>query len=460
MALGSGTVLEVRPTGSDTLNGGGFNPTRDPTNGVDRSQSDSAFVVIDGVTITATVGATFADRLTITGYTVSTADIGNLVNISGGSATAGIYEIVGLQLGNVWSMDRSTGTVGQTATGGMGGCLASPGKASAAVTGVGDPVVWIKAGTYLLTSSSTTVAGGCVASSSGMWQGYGSSRGDLAGRPILRASGISTATIFQISGNEAWAINLEFDGNNLTAIRGLGMTGRCSIFLCVARNCTNSGFQASPFGGGWYAFCYATGCSTAGYAFNVGGGHTTDLESCIAEGNTVTGFLSSMPVTNCLAINNTGATTDGFFSEAGAVFRRCTAYGNGRDGFGNGNSSSLRWINCLSEGNGRHGFNGTAALRILAIKCGTFGNVGNGINPTVQFELQNFVGASSFFVDAAGGDFTPNTVAGAGALARGSGYTSPFIGHTQQTFPDVGAVQHFGGGVNRAALPSGLSALG
>ena len=464
MAIGTNTVMEVRTTGSDTLNGGGFNPTRDPVNGVDRSQSDTAFVAIDGVTITATLGPTFGERVTVTGYTVSTADIGNLVNISGGSATPGIYEITSLQLGNVWNLDRSAGVVGQTATGGMGGCLATPGMASAALAATALPTVWIKEGTYLITSALTTVAGGCVNTSSGLWQGYGTTRGDLAARPILRASGITNATLVTINGNTAILGNIEVDGDNLSTIRGISLFGFSLVYLCIARNCTNSGFYSAPSGPHVIAFCYATGCSTAGAAFDIGGGYTAYVESCIAEGNTVHGFVSSTSVANCLAINNTGATTDGFYPQ-GAGLVNCTAYGNGRDGFGNiGNSANVRWINCISESNGRNGFyGGSGANRLVRINCATFGNVSGATGgSTPEVIINDIVGVSTFFIDAAGGNFTPNTVAGAGALLRGLSYISPFIGSIQETFRDVGAVQHEdgGGGGGGGGAHTGLPELG
>lgn len=74
-------------------------------------------VVINGVATTATVHTT-TSQLTITGHTVSSADIRSLVNITGGTMTAGVYEITAVDTANNrWTLDRSAGTAGQTGIG-------------------------------------------------------------------------------------------------------------------------------------------------------------------------------------------------------------------------------------------------------------------------------------------------------------------------------------------------------
>ena len=115
MAIGPVCAWEVRSTGN-SANGGGF-----AGGGIDRSQQDSPHLVIDGATITATVH-TSTDQLTITGYTVSADDTGNVLNVNGGTATAGRYKIASVDVpNNRWTLDRSAGTASQTATGRMGG---------------------------------------------------------------------------------------------------------------------------------------------------------------------------------------------------------------------------------------------------------------------------------------------------------------------------------------------------
>src|SRR3972149_408153 len=118
MALSATVVFEVRVGGSDS-NGGGFNSA---AGGTDRSLQTAPHVVIDGATITCTVNAV-TTKLDIAGYTTTDADVGNLVNITGGTMTLSPppYQITAQTGGNQWTVDRAAGTAGQTGTGNMGG---------------------------------------------------------------------------------------------------------------------------------------------------------------------------------------------------------------------------------------------------------------------------------------------------------------------------------------------------
>src|SRR6202041_1034152 len=98
MALTAYCVWEVRPgSGSDT-NGGGFdNSVTSP--GTDYSQQNSAQVTLNGTTVTAHA-AGVTSTIILTGYTVATGDVGNVVPISGGTGfTAGWYTIVSGRVG-------------------------------------------------------------------------------------------------------------------------------------------------------------------------------------------------------------------------------------------------------------------------------------------------------------------------------------------------------------------------
>jgi hypothetical protein len=444
MALVSTTVWEVRTTGTDA-NGGGFNPARGG-GGVDRSQQDAAFITIDGAVITATVNATTTD-LDLTGVAAIAAHLGNLVQITGGTATAGTYEIVAIPSGTQWRLDRSAGTAGQTATGAMGGAKGSPGGAFQFT--VGNNKVWVQAGTYPITSASTNISGGCIASNARVLEGYQATRGDLGTRPIFQASGIVTATILAHSGNEALSLNVEIDGAGLAGIRGMSHSTRSTLIGAIVRNCTNSGIFSTNAGGSLILNCLVTGCSTAGRAYDITGGGGGALANCVASGNTVTGFgTDGVAVNACLAYNNTGATTDGFDTVGvGTAFTNCVAYANGRDGFNNSaNASSGRWVNCISESNVRNGFNGgSGASRLVRIRCSTFGNAVATAGAVPDLLINNITTPVSAFVNPAAGNFLLNNVALAGADLRGTSYPATYP-DGELSARDVGALQQSSGG--------------
>jgi hypothetical protein len=145
MALNAAIVWEVRTAGSDN-NGGGF---KTGATGTDRSQQDAAQATL---TTASTVHTTTTQINVAAGdYTVASTDVGNVLQVTGGTATAGFYEITTVDTANNrWTVDRSVGTSGQTVAGAMGGALASPGKAAGAASVAGH-IIYVKAGTYSIT---------------------------------------------------------------------------------------------------------------------------------------------------------------------------------------------------------------------------------------------------------------------------------------------------------------------
>lgn len=439
MALSANIVFEVRTAGSDS-NGGGFNSG---ASGTDRSQQNAAHATL---TTSSTVHTTTTQiNVAVGDYTVTTGDVGNLVQVTGGTATAGFYEITAVDTGNNrWTVDRSVGTAAQTVAGAMGGALASLGKVggSGYVTGT---KVWVKAGTYSVTSASTNVTNGCFsAGSNGIFiEGYNATRGDLGTRPLIQASGISTFTLISISNNNAHQVtNLKLDGASLTSSRGIVVRHRAYRIEVV--NCTN-GACVGDLGSTIYLECTASGCSSQ-IAFDECNCHT-----CVAYDNTVTGFAGTQGLwyVNCISDSNSGASSDGFASSSGTALNahwvNCVAYNNGRDGFRFSAARGGIFVNCIAEDNAGWGFNGVNVNGNTLINCAGYSNTsgestfGSGVNNNNY----NFVtGGGSFFTNAASQNFALNNTGGAGAAARAAGAPGafPVIGTTG--YLDIGAAQH------------------
>jgi hypothetical protein len=443
--------------------------TASPTAGVwtiDYSQTGTCPYSFTDMVIDATTNTKFSSAAKPVGKNF----VGNLINVTSGTGfTVQVVEVVSTS-GTVATCDKSLGTLSSTGgNGNMGGSLASPGQSGKAAISTNS--VFIKSATYSITSASTNISGGCLswpANSSGNGTagivGYGAVRCDFGTKPLLQASGITTATLV-LSSTSTNCINISVDGASLTAIKGIATTNTVGIFAykCKASNCTNFGFDCAAC-----IACEATGCSTSSAAF----GGSIHL-FCTAHNNSNTGFGSSgnfggtQKACFCLSTNNTGAASDGFSLGAGSTYVNCTAYGNGRDGFriasANGNGTV---INCIAYGNTSTGFNSNSGCICLLSFCAA-GNNSTNIGTTIsnQFDFNNITLTASPFTNVAGNDYSLNTTAGGGAACRAAGLMGTFPGLSTTAFQDLGAVQHQdagggGGGGGKILSSSIIQGLG
>lgn len=541
MALSSSTIWEVETTGSDTLNGGAFDPSKVSGGGfadgaatvantsapVFTSASYNfvagdvgawvyiqagtnwtfgwykiASVASNAATLNGTIGqgviaATLRPTTVVgcattaspagavwsidysqqaaaqfaytdlasagTGLTVSSAakpfakqHVGNCIVITGGTNfNAGRYVIASISgvTATVVGPTNITTGAGVSGTGGQGGAFLSP--AMPAGIKVGGNAVFIQTGTYSITSASTNVAGGCVLDTKDgsaiyrvAWEGYSSVRGDLGTPPLLQASGISTATLFSYTtaGSGVFS-NISVDGAGLTSIQGFNFGRRCLGYKLSAINCTNVGLNGNAVGVS-FDFCKAS---------NITGGAAAIIAiqafNCEAYSNTVPGFTQSTtagPVyVGCLSYSNSGASSDGFLISVNEfTLLNCVAYGNGRDGFRSTNGEPLTLNNCIAETNTGTGFNATnatAGLQMILANCAAYNNGTNFSANIAGFNLNPVTGTSTFFINAAGGNFALNNTATGGGLVRSVGFPGTFPAGTSTGYPDIGAVQHKGG---------------
>jgi hypothetical protein len=466
MALAANVVLEVRTTGSDT-NGGGWVPG---SSGTDWSQQNGAqYSVTDGVT---------AGTTTITSATANfgTDVVGNLIYVQGGtgSITAGWYQIISRTNSTTIVVDRSTGlSVGTGATLKIGGALATPGIASAVLGSLsGNWTVFMKSGTYTLSTTTANASGGPVSLAAGgssqtvnaHWVSYDTtrSRGNTDANKasiVVPASGVSSITVFLVSGNVLWVEGIIVDGASKTSITGFGTAAAGSnqqFYRCKAANCTNSGFSFTRTGN-TAILCEATGCATAGAAFN---GTMSDgyFAYCSAYSNSVPGFtVNTSNVMYCLAYSNSGGSSYGFGHGAGnsgaGIYLACIAYNNGASGFSLGGSNSRTvLINCVATQNAANGFLTNSGTLNFLLYCAGYSNTsGNisGFDSTVQVGFVTLTGDP--WTNAAGGVFTTNTTSGAGAALRAAGFPAAlFPASAGTSYADIGLLQHqdAGGGTS------------
>jgi hypothetical protein len=453
MALSALVVWEVRTSGNDG-NGGGFHTG---ATGTDFSVQDAAQATLSAASV---VHSTTTQINVAPGdFTVSAADVGNLLNITSGTATLGVYEITVVDVpNNRWTVDRSVGSVGQTTIGAMGGAMATPGRACQ--FSVSTNIIYIKAGTYTMTTGSSNVSNGVLNKTNTFVEGYETTRGDLGTPPLLQADGVITVfTLANLASCDV--VNINFDANNRATARCL-IVSNGFAYKCKFSNATNEGIQLGA--AGLAIFCEATGCSaqSAFRLFSAGAA----CYFCYAHDNTVNGF--SIPTggmcVNCIAETNTGS-TDGFVLNGPGSCINCTAYNNGREGIRIA-SNGVMIVNCIAEGNGTVGIrnsSNTSAMYLInnaGVNNGTSNvDMGTGkFNANIGF----VTGSASFFTDAANGDFSLNNSAGGGALARNAGIPGVFPNGTTTGFEDIGAVQHEdsgGGGGGSSAVLRGVNMI-
>lgn len=471
MALSASVVLEVRTTGSDT-NGGGF---KTGASGTDWSQQASAqYSVTDGVTNGTT---------TITSATASfgTDVVGNLIYVQGGtgSITAGWYEITSRTNSTTIVVDRSTGlTTGTGVTLKIGGALASPGQAAAIKILTAGITVYIKYGTYTLTTSSSNVAGGRIDDTQGGtqgarggWIGYDTTRTPFntdANRPTISAGSVTSLTngILYVNGSYSANMvnNIIFDANSGSSNVGIRVSNASLTLLnrCHVANATAGGFDIR--GAVVLNGCSATGCSTTP-AFNTFQPSGATFINCHAYANSIHGFGGDGAAAyfRCYSTANTGSakgwyrTVTAYGTDTFAV--GCVAYNNASDGwYFDSNCRSAVIQNCISISNGGYGFYSSLANTgsILFQKCATYNNTSGAFHSNILSESQigSITLSGNPFTNAGSNDFSLDNTASEGAALRGIGVPLP-PSLTHVDYSDVGGAQHQdsgGGGTTVAAF--------
>src|SRR4029077_11679598 len=113
------TIWRVRPSGNNA-NGGGFEPSL--SRGRESfSRPNGDRVAFDATTVRAT-HAGVSNVITLVGYSATAADIGNVLNITGGTNFIPGWYAITAQGGTTWTLDRNCTTgAGAAMTGNMGG---------------------------------------------------------------------------------------------------------------------------------------------------------------------------------------------------------------------------------------------------------------------------------------------------------------------------------------------------
>jgi hypothetical protein len=446
MALSANTVFEVHTGGNDT-NGGGFVTgatgtdyslidTKRPNGGTDGS---SVIAVANGTTTISCADANFAASI-----------IGNIVYFAGGtgSIAAQWRQVLTRPSSTTITIDAAiAASVGMTMN--VGGALLSPSVASALMT-VGGMLCYVLniggdgASVYSITTATINTVGGTIGATGVVtFQGYTTNRvlGNTDARPTLQLN-VSTATLFSTAGLGYTVWGFVCDGNGQTTAKA--NSGMISFINCLCKN-----FNTASTGNALWLWCAFT-TNSAQVPVGI-------MHFCESYNNTSTQFIMNtiQAITNCISANDTGATTDAFYSDyQNGTFINCIAYNPGRDGFRITNTVVYALINCHSEGATGKNYNAPSNSKSI-INCSTR-NGTNTITLTGATVLLNLktITAGVVFTNAGAGDFTLNNIVNQGALLRAAGFPSTFPRGLTANYRDIGAAQHQdSGGSNTFIFP-------
>ena len=331
--------------------------------------------------------------------------------------------------------------------------FASLGKACATATTSGDRI-YVKSGTYTLTSTTNNANGGRFTIPIGVRvEGYGTTPGDEGAMPVISAGSLTSFTMATMTASfnvrPPMMRNIELNGNSQTSVTGLGISGSFTFAVSkvICRSCT-TGFSGAQ----------GHTCVIDSAAISCGTGFSNIYQAvgCLARSCTSFGFSGIKNAAFCLANNNSNS---GFYAlnTIGTSYLNCVSHGNTNYGFDISYDIGIM-ANCIASSNSLHGYSiGTANNAGMMMYNNANWNNTSGTNRyTTTSEHGKIDLTADPYTNAASNNFTLNNNAGGGVLLRSAGFPGSMqSGNTG--FLDVGAFQVAAGGGGGLLLPRSMN---
>jgi hypothetical protein len=377
--------------------------------------------------------------------------VGNIFAVTSGTGfTAQWVEAMSVS-GTTATCDKSLGTTASTGGhGGLGGCLATVGKAGS--LHIGRNTIFCKQGALTL-SNSSNVAGGYITLAGGSGTdtflvGYNTTR---------TLTNTDTGPTFTPGANSM--ICVDAGGSNVTV----------SNIIVDNSVAAKTGVTAFDMAGNFGTITRCTAKSPA-TGFDCGGANISHV-SCYVSAATSVAYnqegLRSISYLDCHSLNSAGG-SDFSSSGIGAFHSRCVIYKPHSIGFSASGTGADIFVDCVvyqPQTNGGSGFYFNSTSQCVCMNCITVTGTATGVTGFNSDGSTNFLFAcadynsatpaasgsvnSGFitlsgdpFVSASSGNFALNSIAGAGAALQGAGYPSSLFGLSTTSYPDVGAAQH------------------
>lgn len=417
-------------------------------------------VIAEGGAISFTIDGTDNTKVVVSGRSVVAGDVGNYLLINGQTT---LRRITNYNAGaNTWTFGSAVGTVGASINGRVGGALPTPGRVLQLGATTGDDV-FVKAGTYTFTTTSTNVAGGLLAfsglgndASAFMWIGYSGTRNGYwnkpASKPVFQlGAAMSSQVVFNATGSYQnvkfqW-IDVDLNSN----ASAYGYLGQTHSFQAVGAKVYGGGTSSVGFKGLRVQDSWATGCGT-GFDRCWGSG-------LVANANTGIGFANCYQLLYSLAAANGSHGCYWDSNSDNAVACNVTSDGNANDGFrAESYPRHLEIRNCLATKNGGLGFVvGSNAGTVDLLDCVIWSNTGgtySHVDARSATRITLLTGSGPY-TNRLGGDFSI-TNSGDGAVTRGVGAPGVLLyGGTGYVTPGALVPSASGGGGSLAGYSRG-----
>lgn len=443
---------DVRTTGNDA-NGGGFDAgVASP--GTNFSVQDAAQQAYTDLVIGGTT-----TQLTSAAHAFGSTHPGNVINITGGTGcTTGWYEIISVS-GVTATMDRSVGTGASTCTGNLGGGFAT--IAQAITVTVNGNRIHIKSGTYTITTTLTIATG---LNTGVRMAGYGTAHEDRGTPPLITSSTNSVAII--TTGQNVFVHLDNIHLSSTAGTRGTCIKGSSAGFGLYLSRMQLDGCQ---IGIDWSG-------AAAGDALTI---QDSEIKNSVSHGISISSATVHVNYSWTHGNGGNGINLGTGNHETGFSFYRSVSSGNTGDGIKNAsNYSPVEIVESVLYGNSGMGFNDSTGndindpanpLNTTSQWCLRnsiiYGNTGvgvslHGVGWPIMANENNAYGANSSprsglpagtgdvtltgnpFTNAASGDFSLNSTAGAGTACKGVGYPQTFLaGLSTTSTPDIGIAQ-------------------
>lgn len=317
--------------------------------GTDYSQQDAPQLSLADI---ATDGAGTGLSSVTGGFTA--AMVGNCIYLTGGTATAGWYQITAYASTNAVTIDRSAGASKTGVTGNVGGAFLIGGTFDddffeARTAG---NHLWIKTGTYTTGEAINSAVAGSIAASAGQIRhiGYKTARGDFPlgdDRPLLTDGAASYSLL--LTGRDQCLLHLRvlFTSNSTNSVQ-LGTNA--TVINCQVGNDSTAANRTALYVDDFSKVigCEAT-CAGSGSSVAINTADSCLVLACYAK-DSVTGFNLGGNYNGGTAVQCIASTcTTGFMlAQEGTSVVNCTAY-NSATGFSISNSSTAA-INSIASG--------------------------------------------------------------------------------------------------------------
>ncbi len=437
-----------QPTGLNTV--AGCATTASPTSGtwgIDYSRGTAPIFSYTDMVIGATT-----TQFTSVANPAGPHLIGNFIAVTSGTGfTVQWVEVTAFTLsGLLATCDKSLGTTLSTGGhGGLGGALASPGKAGALHVATNLIALCAAGSIYGMSATNNVASGKLTLSPIAILFGYTSNRFIMNTdvKPQVKPTANSYTLVY--FGSQAMCRNIAFVNPDAHTANVCTQTDNGNS---ITESCTADSFATAfsvTFGAAQMHNLYISNIQTSGVGISAAtaAGSISGVEirggaAASANGINLAGTwnLSDFIVSgvNGIGVNISGSNTS---------VKRGIVYGCGSDGVNLAGNNNLTISNVHCEGNTGLGFNAAGAYTLnRLINCSAYNNTGGNVVAgllAATMAVQGFLTlAASAFTSTSGHDFSLNNTAGGGAVLRGAGFPGLYPGGTTTSYSDVGAAQH------------------